>query len=343
MGVQYTRSCETYFSRKCGHQFLSKMEFTGKIWPPSSTDIRRYFSSAESSPLNQYGYLHASRYRRDSQSVPIPKGELIAFNWTFAPVANYILAGSKPMFTGMKGPACEWICGQIVESTGVDQVSHLLIESKQKMEENDLSVLYTDTCPHNTPFYKRIYGANLVTRLGLFHLMHRILDRLDAHSMVYWKVLVKLKACFYTHREANLSALVQCLMDGTFYRDRKKLLRTQVNEIQHSKKWKSRFDAFLQKVLKLGPSVNFSLSKWIDDCSRRYRTPSIQQYNNEGRREPAGEGRTCRRPPTTLTCTLRSLLGRLLHMVSPNFLFYWGRHAGLVRSETLIILLFFVD
>jgi hypothetical protein len=30
-------------------------------------------------------------------------------------------------------------------------------------------------------------------------------------------------------------------------------------------KWKSQFDAFLQKDLKLGPSVN-SLSKWIDDC-----------------------------------------------------------------------------
>jgi hypothetical protein len=55
-------------------------------------------------------------------------------------------------------------------------------------------------------------------------------------------------------------------MDGTFYRDRTRLSRTQINEIQHSKKWKSQFDAFLQKVLKLGPSVNFSLSKWISNC-----------------------------------------------------------------------------
>jgi hypothetical protein len=219
MGVQYTRSCDTYFSRKCGPQFLSKMDFTGKIRPPSSTNIRKYFSSAKSSPLNRYGYPHASCYKRELQSVPIPKGEMIAFNWTFSPVANYILAGSKAMFTGMKGLTREWICGQIVESTGVNQVSHLLIESKQKMEENDPSILYTDTCPHNTPFYKRIYGANLVTRLGLFHLMHRIVDMLDSHSMVYWKVLVKLKACFYTHREADLSALIRCLIDGTFYRD----------------------------------------------------------------------------------------------------------------------------
>jgi hypothetical protein len=111
------------------------------------------------------------------QCVPIPKGKLIAFDWTCTHIANYILAGSKAMFTGMKGSTREWICGKIVKNRGVNQVSHLFIESKQKMEENDPSVLYTDTCPHNTPFYKRIHGANLVTRLGLFHLMHRIVHK----------------------------------------------------------------------------------------------------------------------------------------------------------------------
>jgi hypothetical protein len=55
-------------------------------------------------------------------------------------------------------------------------------------------------------------------------------------------------------------------MDGRFYRDRTKLSPTQIDKNQHSKKWKSQFDAFLQKVLKLGPSVNVLLSKRIDDC-----------------------------------------------------------------------------
>jgi hypothetical protein len=266
MGVQYTRSCETYFSRKCRQPFLCKMEFTGKIWPPASTDIRKYFRSAESSALNPYRYSHASRYRREMQSVRIPKGELIALDWTFAALKNYLLNGSKAIFTGMKGSTREWIYAAIVKSTGVDQVSHLLIESKQKMVENDPSVLYTDTCPHNAPFYKKIYGPNLLTRLGLFHLMHRIVDTLDTHSLVYWKVLVKLKSCFYTYREVDLSNLIRCLMDGSFYRDGSKLSRAQIDAIQHSKKWKSRFDAFLQKVLKLGPSINYSLSQWVADC-----------------------------------------------------------------------------
>jgi hypothetical protein len=65
MDVQYTISCETYFSRKCCQPFLGKMEFTGKIWPPASTDICKYFRSAKSSALNPYRYSHASRYRQE--------------------------------------------------------------------------------------------------------------------------------------------------------------------------------------------------------------------------------------------------------------------------------------
>jgi hypothetical protein len=280
MGVQYTRSCDTYFSRKCRHSYLGKMAFTGNIWPPASTDIRKYFRSAESSALNPYGYSHASRYRQEVQSVRIPKGELIAFDWTFAALKNYLLAGSKAIFTGMKGSTREWIYAAIVKSTGVNQVSHLLMESKQKMVENDPAVLYTDTCPHNTPFYQKIYGSNLLTRLGLFHLMHRIVDTLDTHSLVYWKVLVKLKACFYTYREADLSALIRCLTDGSFYRDGSKLSRTQIDAIQHSKKWKSRFDVFLQKELKLGPSMNYSLSHWLSECKDLADDTGHQAFTN---------------------------------------------------------------
>ena len=103
---------------------------------------------------------------------------------------------------------------------------------------------------------------------------------LDSHSMVYWKVLVNLKACFYTYREADLSALIRCLTDGSFYRDGSKLSRPQIDAIQHSKKWKGRFDAFLQKVLKLGPSINYSLSKWVDDCKDLADDTGRQAFTN---------------------------------------------------------------
>jgi hypothetical protein len=149
------------------------------------------------------------------------------------------------------------------------------------MDEKDTAVLYTDTCPHNAPFYKKIYGLNLLKRLGLFHhLMHRIVDTLDTHSMVYLKVLVKLKACFYTYKEGNLSALIRCLTNGSFYRDGAKLLCTQINAIQHSKKQKSRFDVFLQKVLRLGASINYLLSKWVDDCKDLADDTGYQAFTN---------------------------------------------------------------
>jgi hypothetical protein len=75
------------------------------------------------------------------QSVPISKNDVIAFDWTFVSLKNYLLVGSKAIFTGMKLSTREWINGQIFRSTGVDQVSRLLIESKLKMDENDPAVL----------------------------------------------------------------------------------------------------------------------------------------------------------------------------------------------------------
>jgi hypothetical protein len=58
------------------------------------------------------------------------------------------------------------------------------------------------------------------------------------------------------------------------------LLHAQIDEIQHSKKWKSQLDAFLQKLLKLGPSINFLLSKWIDDCKNLADNAGRQAFTN---------------------------------------------------------------
>jgi hypothetical protein len=181
--------------------------------------------------------------------------------------------------TGNKGLTKEWICAHIVKSTEVDQVSHLLIESKIKKDENDPAVLYTDACPHNVLFYKKIYGDRLVMRLGLFHLLHIVVDMLDAHSMMYWKVLVKLKACFYTYRETNLSALLWYMMDGTFYRYfrglRLMLSSTPRNgradSIASSKKYSS---------WELGPSINLLLSKRIDECKDLADDTGCQAFTN---------------------------------------------------------------
>jgi hypothetical protein len=40
------------------------------------------------------------------------------------------------------------------------------------------------------------------------------------------------------------------------------------------------FNAFLQKVLKLGPCVNFSLSKWIDGCKNLADDTGCRAFTN---------------------------------------------------------------
>jgi hypothetical protein len=111
-------------------------------------------------------------------------------------------------------------------------------------------------------------------------------------------------------------------MDGTFYREGTKLSRTQINKIQHSKKWKIRFDAFLQKVLKLGPSVNFSLSKWIDDCKNLADDTGRRAFTNTTMKavENQLEKVEHAKDPNDIEMYIEipAVLGRLLHMVSPN-------------------------
>jgi hypothetical protein len=68
-------------------------------------------------------------------------------------------------------------------------------------------------------------------------------------------------------------------MDGTFYRDGTKLSRAQIDAIQHSKKWKSQYDAFLQKNL-VGTIRQFSLSKWIDECKDLADNTGCQAFTN---------------------------------------------------------------
>jgi hypothetical protein len=67
----------------------------------------------------------------------------------------------------------------------VNQISHLLLQSKEKRKEFKPAVLYMDTCPHNEAFWKNIFGSCLKTKFGLFHLLHRTMDMLDPKCELY--------------------------------------------------------------------------------------------------------------------------------------------------------------
>jgi hypothetical protein len=146
-----------------------------------------------------------------------------------------------------------------------------------------------------SPFYTRIHALTThpSTRGSMgqpgdaawsFHLMHRIVDTLNAHSMVYWKVLVKLKTCFYTHREDDLSALIWCMMDGTFYRDRTKLSWVYSDQRDSTlQEMEERIWCLPPKSSQVGTICQFFALQvdWqLQEPSRRCRTPSIHQYKD---------------------------------------------------------------
>jgi hypothetical protein len=124
--------------------------------------------------------------------VQVAPGENIAIDRTFAAIMNYNLDKVKAVFTCNKVTTKEIVILAIVPSTAVSQVSHCLVQARLKRKNLLPSVLYHDTCPNNDSFWKALLGLELLTRLGLFHLLHRIVEALDKKCEGYWKCLVQL-------------------------------------------------------------------------------------------------------------------------------------------------------
>jgi hypothetical protein len=132
------------------------------------------------SKLTPCGYSNFDRNVREIQNVEIQKGDTIAIDWTSRVVKNCDLPGTKAMCTANVGRTKEVFALALVANASVSQVSPMLVEIIQKRGTNfKPSVLCHDTCPHNQDFWRRLFGTNDVVRLGLFHLLHRIVDTLD--------------------------------------------------------------------------------------------------------------------------------------------------------------------
>ena len=207
-----------------------------------------------------------SNVMRELQSVSAGKDEKIAFDWTFQSVKNYKnVPGAKAIFTGNKGSTNEIVTLAMVPTTAASQISHMLLQMIEKREQFNPAVLYTDTCPHNEAFWKSIFGAALETKLGLFHLMHRIFDTLDPKCDIFWKCLVKLKDAVYTYVEQDEAALLKALKDGSFSKTNEKLSDTEIRDLRHSKRWKERYSAFLRKRILPEDTIRYRLNIWLHE------------------------------------------------------------------------------
>jgi hypothetical protein len=251
IGQQYTIALSTYLSMNSNADFPSLEEWSGNVVPPSDATIRDLFNAAEKSSLNPYVYSNKERAKREMQSVEVKKGENIALDWTFATLTNYHnMKSAKAIFTCNKGSTKEIVLVALVPSTKVSDASHLLQQAiRRRGEENfSPSVLYTDTCPHNTEYFARLFGSQLIHRLGLFHLVHRMIETYDARSEYYWEVLVKTQEAIYTYRAAEHDALIKALQDGSFSSDCKHYTAEEIQTVRHSKYWNQRYQEYLPKT-----------------------------------------------------------------------------------------------
>ena len=263
MGKKFVRKVESYLSKNPKYPFLDFETFHGGNYPPTASSIRQQYQEAEHSFLMPYNYSNVERYTRELQGVEVKKNDKVAFDWTFQTIKNYNLPGSKAVFTGNKGSTKEITTLAIVATTKIKDVSHLLVTSMKNRKNFRPTFVYTDTCPHNSDFWRELFGQEVQVKLGLFHLQHRIYDTLDNKCELFWQCLVVLKACFYTYHVQDEAALLAALKDGTFSRTNKKYTDAEIYDLKHSKRWKERYGAFLRKIILPEATINQNLAAWL--------------------------------------------------------------------------------
>ena len=264
----YVDKVESYLSMQPAIPYIDTQGFHGLTWPPSPDTVRDLYLEAERSCLTPYGYSNESRFNRELQAVNVASTDVIAIDWTFQTLKNFQLPGAEALFTANKGETKEIVTLLIVDSTKASQVAHGLVMARQKRENFCPNAIYTDTCPHNITFWRLLFGATVVLRLGLFHLIQRIYRTLDTRSNFFWKVLVELKAALYSYYEEDMAKLLDSLKNGTFDSSGKKYTSSEIVQLQHSKRWNQRFGAYLRKRIHSAPVISQKIDCWIERNSK---------------------------------------------------------------------------
>ena len=259
----YERKLEAYLaSEEPINNYVSFEDWIGQTYPPSGASIRLLYEIAERSPLNSSGISNFDRYKREIAGVG--DAGIVAIDWTFQVVKNYILPGSKACFT-MNTSTGEIAALGIVKNTSVDQISHMVEQMVRNRPAFHPKVIYTDTWPHNNSFWKGMFGISLVGRLGLFHLMKRITDTLNTACELYWETLAGLKSALYRYNENDEENLLLALKDGSLSQTNVGLSNEQIQSLKLSKRWKQRYDRYLRKVLLAPETIKTKLDLWVKD------------------------------------------------------------------------------
>jgi hypothetical protein len=270
-GKAYTRVVKTYISKveADGKDFpISFYDWVGR-WPPSGKQLREYYNAGDRSLLTDYGYSNFERYNRELQSV----GQngftgAVATDWTFTTLKTYFrLPNGKALFT-MKLDTGETAMSACVPSTKARDISHLLIHMISRGPNFRPTVLYTYEWPTNSDFWQNIFGRGQLGRLGLFHLMQRIIKTFNKVSdNLFWKTMVRMKTCFYLYNDEDYSGVVGALRNGTLGKDGHQHSSDEIAQLKHSNRWNQRYTPYLRKVVHQAESMQQKLNELIADVN----------------------------------------------------------------------------
>jgi hypothetical protein len=149
----------------------------------------------------------------------------------------------------------------MVPSMAAKDISHCLNQAIQHRAPFKPSTIYTDTCPNNDRFWKGHFGEDTATKLGLFHLIQRVVDTMNKQSQMYWQAMVQLKNCFYTYDQLDEANVIQALKNGHFTGNC--YTTQQICDLRHSKRWNQRYAAYIKKHLLHGEVIVQRLQTWV--------------------------------------------------------------------------------
>ena len=247
---------------------------------PAGAKFRELYERAQLSPLTLCGIPALERCTREIQSVTC--------SLTMAQDHTHDVVNNYPRSLGAK--AC-WTCctetGEIAAAVLVRDTksANYAHAAEQLLRRNDFKpkIMYADTWPHLDKFWRLLLGVNCKGRLGLFHFMTRIVKTLRDNHIDYRKAIWELKRALYCYEALGYERLMTALKEGLMAKDGHKYTDEEITELQHSSKFKERYDKWLRKIIYKPPQLVKNLEKWFIQFKVRH---SLGKEEGQGKVDP---------------------------------------------------------
>jgi hypothetical protein len=244
-------------------------------YPPSGEQL---LETAEYGARSQHtisGISDDDRHTREIQGIGSHVSTV--YDHTFQVIKNYVPSlGAKALFTqgADEGFVSSAVC---VDSTKIAEAAHA-VEQVARRQNYNPQMIYTDTAPKLSDFFRLIFGPGIAVVLGLFHFTQRLTQHLRPNHPDYYPAIRSLRNSIYELNSEDEANVINALKDGSL--NGKVHTDLDVMELRDSRKWLQRYGDKIRKIMKGGEVVKLNLHRWW--C--RYKV-------NASPGEPPGEGR----------------------------------------------------